>query len=568
MECYAGRVTQSVGSPSSTLSPLADLWRLALGFVALFFLFLGTRPLGNPDEGRYTEIPREMVTTGDYVTPRLDGVKYFEKPPLVYWLTSASIQLGGVNEFTARFWPALFGVLGALLTYSAARALFDRLTGIFSSVVLATTIFYYGLNRIALLDGVVSVLIAGALFAFIVGVRTADWKKRRFLFWAFYASMGLAVLAKGLIGLALPCAVVGLWVLLLNRWSQLRPFFPFSGSFIVLAIAAPWHLLAARANPDFLWFYFVHEHFQRFTSRVHDRYAPWWYFVPILIGGLFPWIIFFFQSCRRALSGGWRERRSNEVAWFLVVWIAFIFLFFSKSQSKLPPYILPVFPAAAVLIGAYLARAWNDPERIPLRRPLAVYAFLAIAAGAALPFVKVVRDTTLAAELRPWQFCLAGAFVASGAVVAWFTARGRTRAGLVALIAGTAATLILLNPAAAHADKRSTKPLALLLKSELRPDDRVYSYRYYIQDFPAYLQREVSVVEFEGELEFGIHAEPARTADRFIGEAEFVKRWTEPGRAFAVARKGDAAALLARPDFPHVMLAQYGDQILISNRRP
>lgn len=557
-----------VSHPSRSRSFTADLVRLAAIVGLFYFALLGLRPLGNPDEGRYTEIPREMAVSGDFVTPRLNGVKYFEKPPLLYWLTAATVKVGGVNEVTARFWPAFFGVLGVLIAYAAACALFDRLTGLFSAGVLATSLLYYGLNRIALLDGAVTVLIAAALFSFLVGIRTPSGTRRRVLFSLFYGAMALAVLAKGLIGLALPCAVVGLWVLVLNRWKELRPFYPFSGTLIVLAIAGPWHVLAARANPEFLQFYFVHEHFERFTSRVHDRYAPFWYFVPVLLGGLFPWVVFFFQGVRQALAGGWSSRSRNEVAWFLFLWIAFIFFFFSKSQSKLAPYILPVFPAAAVLIGRVLAQAWEEPERFPLRLPLWIYSALAVAMGAALPFVKIVRDVTLRAELRPWQWTLATAFLLSGALVGWWATQRRTRTALCALMGGTVLTWVLLNPAAAHADKRSTKPLVLALKSQLRPDDAVYLYKYYIQDVPVYLEREVNVVDFEGELEFGVKAEPARTADRFIGTEEFVRRWTGPARAFAVARKGDAAALLARSDFPHVVLAEAGDQILISNRRP
>lgn len=544
----------------------ADLWRLALVVGLLFFLFLGTRPLGNPDEGRYAEIPREMAMTNDYVTPRLDGVKYFEKPPLVYWLTALTMEVGGVNEIAVRFWPALLGVAGVLLTYAAGRALYDRATGIAAAGVLATTIFYYGLTRLALLDGAVSVLIAAALYAFIVGVRLPRGGPRRLLFAAFYVAMALAVLTKGLIGLVLPCAVVGLWVLLLNRWKQLWPFYPFFGTVIVLVVAAPWHLLAAKANSDFLWFYFVHEHFQRFTSRVHDRYAPWWYFVPILVGGLFPWVMFAGQALKQNLAGGWRERVRNEAAWFLVIWIAFIFLFFSKSQSKLPPYILPLFPAMAVLIGRYLSSVWQNPEHRRSAVALGIYAVFAILVGAALPFVKVVRDDVMRAELRPWQLLLATTFAASGAVVGYLVIRRRTRAALVAVGVGTALSLIVLNPAAARADKRSSRDLALALRAQVQPGDQVYSYKYYFQDLPVYLGRLVDVVDYEGELEFGIHAEPEKTASRFIGPEEFLRRWGGTGRCFAVARKGDFTALRSKPGFQAVILAEYRDQILFSNR--
>ena len=553
-------------SPSAVPSYRSDLWRLVVGIGVLIFALLGWRPLMNPDEGRYTEIPREMAATGDYVTPRLNGVKYFEKPPLQYWLSAATFEVFGFNEFTARFWCGAFALGGALLTYAAGRAFYGRETGLAAAVVLATSLLYNGLSRVVLLDLIVSVLVAAALFAFLAAVRESAGTKRRWLFWAFYAAMALATLAKGLIGFALPCAVAGLWVLGLNRWGRLRPFHPFSGTLLFLAIAAPWHVFAARANGDFLYFYFVHEHYLRFTTQVHERVEPWWYFGPVLLIGLFPWVVFLFQSLRHNLRDGWRARSANDVAWFLLIWIGFIVLFFSKSQSKLVPYILPVFPAAAVLIGRYLAGAWGQSKATIGRGGLGVAAGLFLAMALAVSVFPVRNDPTLAAELRPWRWALAGWLVLSGGAIAWLVARRGVRSGLVALVFGMAGLLVLSDPVIALADRRSTKPLALQLKAQAAPDEEVFSYRDYFQDLPVYLGHTVSVVGYEGELAFGIHAEPEKTAARFVDEAEFLRRWALPGRRYAVARRRDIAGLLAQPAFPHAVLGEYRGRVLLTNR--
>jgi 4-amino-4-deoxy-L-arabinose transferase-like glycosyltransferase len=141
---------------------IKDLLLLTL-MVGLWFCgLLGLRPLANPDEGRYTEIPREMAASGDFVTPRLNGVKYFEKPPLLYWLSAITFKAFGVNQFTARLWNGLFAVLGVLMTYVAARVLHGRTAGLWSSVVLATSLMYYGLTSVVLLDMAVAVEMAGA----------------------------------------------------------------------------------------------------------------------------------------------------------------------------------------------------------------------------------------------------------------------------------------------------------------------------------------------------------------------------------------------------------------------
>jgi|CXWL01.1.fsa_nt_gi 4-amino-4-deoxy-L-arabinose transferase-like glycosyltransferase len=562
-------------APPPTPTYGADLWRLALGVAILFFALLASRPLATPDEGRYTEIPREMLVSGDWVTPRLNGVKYFEKPPLVYWLTAASLKVLGVNEVAARFWSAALALGGVLLTYAAGRALYGRSTGWLAAGVLATSLLYYGLSQILTLDMAVSVFVAAALFAFLLAVRSPPGSRRRWLFWGFYAAMALATLTKGLIGIVLPCAVAGLWVLVVGKWRQLRPFHPFSGTLVLLLIAAPWHVLAARANPDFLYFYFVHEHFLRFTTKLHSRFEPWWFFIPVLVGGLFPWSAFLLQSVRMGLADGaaslsrsWRDRERNEAAWFLLVWIGFIVLFFSRSQSKLIPYILPVFPAAAVLIGRYLAAAWAAPEERRLRRALTGVSVLAGVMGVAALFLRVDRDPTMATDLHGAQVALAALFVIGAFGVAWLVWRRGCRQGLVGLLAWTIILLASLNPIYALADRRTARALALELAPRLQPGDEIFSVGDYLQDVPVYLGRTIGVVGFEGELDFGIHAEPERAAGRFLTVDELVVRWQTPGRRFAFGYNRKVASLLARPDFPHVIVGRHRGQILFSNQIP
>lgn len=557
---------QSNGPSDRAPGYVSDLGRLLVVFGIFFFALLGSRPLSNPDEGRYTEIPREMLETGDYVTPRLNGVKYFEKPPLMYWLGAAALKVFGVNEFASRFWCAVLGLGGVLMTYAAGRALYDRMTGLFASVVLATTLLYYALTRLVILDLAVAVFIAGALFAFAVGMKQPAGTTRRWLFWAFYAAMGLAILTKSLIGFALPGAVLFFWILLLNRWKGLRPFYPFSGSAILLLVAVPWHVLAAQANHDFLQFFFVHEQFQRYTSKIHGRYEPWWFFIGILLAGLFPWVAFFFQAIGHSLAGGWRARVQNETAWFLIIWIVFIVGFFSSSQSKLIPYIMPVFPAAAVLIGHYLAAAWSNRGGGKITRGVVAYGVVCCALAIALFFIKLSKDAQMRAALQPWQWGVSGILILGAAATALGYAQRGTRFALIAIVASTAVLLVIFNPVGAIADSRSTKPLALTLREQIKSTDQVYAVGEYFQDFPVYLGRTVNVVSYEGELHFGIHSEPEKTSARFLKKETFLQRWREPGRSFAIAKRGDIADLLAQSDFPHVILGELRGIVLFSNQ--
>ncbi|PTY07174.1 hypothetical protein DB347_07635 [Opitutaceae bacterium EW11] len=550
------------------LSWSAGLLWVSLLSAALFFGFLASRPLSNPDEGRYSEIPREMLATGDFVTPRLDGVKYFEKPPLVYWLNAGAQAVFGPTEFAARFWVAVFAVAGCALTYGAGRALHGTAAGLASAGVLATSFLYYALSRVVLLDLVVTVWIGAALFAFILAVRRPPGETRRWLFWAFYASMALATLTKGLIGFVLPCGIVGAWLVVARRWSSLRPLHPVTGGLLFLAIALPWHVLAARANPEFAQFYFIHEHFQRFATTVHGRVEPFWFFAPVFLGGLFPWVGFLPSATQRAFVTPSQSPR-NDTAWFLGIWIFLIFAFFSVSQSKLIPYLLPVFPAAALLLGRHVSELWMKDARTSAatRAALGIAAGILVLLGLALLVAKLPSSAAgVAAALRPMRVVLALPLLVGAGFCLRYLAKGAFRPAVICLAAGWALFLAPANRVGGYLDARSTKTLAAALAPKLQPEDIVYCVGEYFQDFPFYLGRLVDVVGYEGELAFGIHAEPGRTASRFIGREAFFERWQHGPRSYALVKRRDAPDWFsALPQAPAVV-AESSRYLLLTNQ--
>lgn len=540
-----------------------------------FLAFIGLRPLANPDEGRYAEIAREMAVSGDYVTPRLNGVKYFEKPPLVYWLSALTFKALGVSQFTARLWVALFAVLGCVMTYYAASSIYGRAAGIWSALVLATTLIYYVLAQVLLLDMAVSVMIGGALFSFLLGVREQAGGRRRGLFMAHYAFMGLATLCKGLIGFLIPGAVMFLWLLLLGRWRSLRPFYPFSGILLFLVIALPWHLLAGFANHsplhalDFTWFYFVHEHFERFTTTVHRRYEPWWFFLPFLVGGLFPWTVFAWQAVARALRGGWQNRKEHADAWFLVIWIVFVVGFFSASQSKLIPYILPVIPACAVLIGRYVAECQGAVMEKGFSRGAWAFTILAVVAGLAVLFVTSSDRLDELSLHFPFARWLASAILLAGAA---FTAFALLRQQSRLVIHGMTATVAVLFAVAASMGSAihggSTVVLSRILQQQLKPGDRVVHVGLYMQDMPVYLARQVDVACYKGELFFGIEAEPDKTADRFVSRDRLTGEWREARTTYAVMRSWYYDKWFRPLGLDHEVIGRSGDLYLLVNRPP
>ncbi|MEK7815625.1 MAG: phospholipid carrier-dependent glycosyltransferase, partial [Pseudomonadota bacterium] len=421
----------------------AGLALLAMVLALWFGHALGNRALWHPDEGRYGEIPREMVETGDYVTPRLNGVKYFEKPALFYWMQAGSIKLFGVNEWALRLWPALLGLLGCLAVYGAGCKLFGRRAGLIAAIVLATSPLYYLLARIITLDMAVSVFLSGALLSFLLGVRAPPGRSRSLYLYAFYALCAAATLTKGLIGIVIPAMVIGAWIVLLWDWRLLRAIHLPTGLLLFFVLAAPWHVLAARANPEFAQFYFIHEHFQRYLTTVHMRYQPWWFFVPVLVLGMLPWIGLLFPALRDAWAG-WRARRERREELFLLLWVGLVFAFFSVSGSKLIPYILPMLPPSALLLGRYLAPAEPAPEPKGLRSGFWLFLVATAALGAYLAMELSRRPQAQADVLRLGSgayLMLAGLLLV--ALAHFFLGRLATVTRPLAVLAAGAALLVL-----------------------------------------------------------------------------------------------------------------------------
>ena len=305
------------------------LLALIVIFALAWFGTLEQRRLINPDEGRYSEIPREMVASGDWLTPRLNGIKYFEKPALQYWATATAYTVFGEHHWTARLWPALTGFLGVLATAFATARLFGPQAGLIAGAVLAGSVLWNVIGHVNTLDMGVSFFLAAAVFALCLAQRdnATPIESRRWQDGA-WVLLALAVLSKGLIGLVLPAATVVAYALWQRDWSFILRIRPFRGLLILLAITAPWFIAVSLANPEFAHFFFIHEHFERFLPKTHGRYQPPWYFIPILLAGMLPWLGGLIQGL---VAGARREPgRRFQPRRFLFIWAVLV------SVERLP----------------------------------------------------------------------------------------------------------------------------------------------------------------------------------------------------------------------------------------
>jgi 4-amino-4-deoxy-L-arabinose transferase-like glycosyltransferase len=326
----------------------ALLWLLILPGVLLypclsFYLF-------EPDEGRYAEIPREMLARGDWVVPYLQGEPYLDKPPLFYWLVMLSYGVFGVHDWSARLVPALAVHLTVLLTYWMGRRTLGERPAFWGAMFLSLAPGFISMGRLLILDGVLTLWVALALFAAFEAVRG---ERLRWGWWCVSAAAsGLGILTKGPVALLLllPPLLIQHY-LAGSLWPRWRAWLVFLG--VVLAVTLPWYVLGCFYMPNFLYHFFWVHNVLRFVEPF-DHLNPVWYYVPLLLVGLLPGTLFLAGAVRSLLTqAGERSWRSREAGFLLLAGLWCVF-FFSLSGSKLPTYILPAFPPLALVLGAYL----------------------------------------------------------------------------------------------------------------------------------------------------------------------------------------------------------------------
>lgn len=319
-------------------------------FLLLYILPLGVRPMAIPDECRYAEIPREMLASGDWVVPRLDGLRYFEKPVMGYWLNAISIKLFGENSFAARLPSALAAIIMAFLIYMLISAFYGgHRYGILASLILLTSIEVFAIGVFCILDGTFSMFITAAMVSFFFAYMEKEGGKRTGLLALFGAFCGLAFLSKGFIAFVIQVVAIVPFMIWEHRWKKL---FTLPGLPIIVAIlvALPWGLMIHLREGNFWNYFFWTEHIKRFASNHPQHPQPFWYFIPVMILGALPWSFLF----PAVVSGMKRGHLRNPLIRFALCWFLFPFLFFSASHGKLATYILPCFPPLAILIAVGL----------------------------------------------------------------------------------------------------------------------------------------------------------------------------------------------------------------------
>ncbi len=534
--------------PSTTLSADSSTRRIAWAcwilLALVWFVPLGWRALFSPDEGRYASIGLEMLQSGDWITPRLNGLLYFEKPIFQYWITAASLAVFGINEFAARFWPAMSGFLTVVVVGYTARRLWGAQSGAYAALLAAGTTWISANSHFLTLDMGLTFFQSLSLCAFVIAQNdTATERERRNAMWVCWAAMAGATLSKGLVGIVIPGATLVLYTLWQRQWDFWRRMHWGSGLLIYFGLTAPWFIAVSLKNPDFFDFFFIREHFRRFLTDEARRTGEPWYFVPVLLLGALPWTTM-------VASWLWRGGRGEAQVRFqparvLVVWSVFIFVFFSVSRSKLPSYILPMFPALALLGAYWLPKV--DPRY--LRWHLLAPAAFWLVALVVWPFEEwFVSNTQPISAVRPFLDMLAMAAIVgllACGFAFWFLGRGRKMLAmlLVSIASVFGVSTVMLGHNHYAYQMRSSKNIAEIVAPYVTQGTPVFSIRIYDQSLPFYLRRPVMLVDYRDEFTFGQNAQPELWEPTLDG---FVDRWGAAPRAVAVMPPETYEELLAR----------------------
>jgi 4-amino-4-deoxy-L-arabinose transferase-like glycosyltransferase len=515
----------------------------------LFFVNLGQWDLWNPDEPRYAEVARELVTSGDWILLHVNQQVYGDKPPLFFWAIGlSSFFLNGFSSFSVRFPSALFGTLTVLLTFFLGRKLYCSRTGFLSGFILATNVEFSYLATRANIDTTLTFFTTAALICFF------HWygDRKRLSIYGFYVAMAFATLTKGPVGFILPLLVALVYLGIKKEWKSIRKMRLFTGLLLLLGIVLCWYLPAVlKGGRDYL-------HYTIFRQTI-DRYSEGWsharsfaYYFYIFPTDFLPWTLFLPVGFIHLCTGLGNEKRKESL--FLLVWFSAIFLFFTLSKGKRELYLAPLYPAASVIVG----KVWFDFISTPMERlrrewfsvPLYGLMGAALIGGLAIPLVLKIKLPAFQVYGVPMALLMVG-----GSIALFLSWRKR-RYGMVFFLVtaimtcGYFYTLRIVYPLVNP--YKSARYLSEEIVSRIKPGETLgYLGTNMTAPFNFYTGI-VPIVELKEKADL----------DRFL---------QSPGRVYCLLQYKELVSIQKRPESPKVeLIARRGvgsrDMVLISNR--
>ena len=508
------------------------VFALFFGLALLYLAHIGTRPLANPDEGRYASIGAEMLRTNEWIVPHLNGLIYFEKPPLGYWLTAFGEKIFGVTLFGARFFNALTTLLTCGALYLFCRRFLSKKIGLYAVVLYGTSGLTFGLSQILTLDNFLTFFLTTTLLLFVSGFLEENPTRSGYCFYGAYLFMALTVLTKGLIGIVFPLLIGFPWLLLTGNIKKLKCARLFRGMLLFLLIAVPWHIAVQRKYECFFNFYFWHEHIERFLKDGHLRNKPWYFLPNAFLYGLMPWTFFLPRWTKNALL--YSRDRERQIVLFVLLWAFGVVGFFCCSHSQLIPYVLPAVPAASVLMA--IGRGKTDLQASRLECFWWGVAFLATAVVGS----SIIKKRALVPIPTDLVWILEGILLIGSVGALFWLIRGfqksdRNVPRAFGLLLTTTVLLYGFFPILMPSFQRwNAQHICRVLRQREAGEVDIFGLYGYFHDVPFYLNQNIGTLEYvEKEHMLGIKVQGC---DRYLRWEAFQARWKEKKSCYAIVK--------------------------------
>ncbi len=536
---------------------------IVLLLLSYIFLFhgIGDYSLKEPDEGRYAEIPREMIELHDYIVPHLNYVRYFEKPPLFYWAVAASYKCFGVNEWAFRFPNALSAFLCVLALYFFISKWINRETAFLSSIILMSSFGFFSMARIVTIDMFFSMWLLLCLLFFYGYYR----EKKSFFIYAFYVVLGLATLAKGFVPIMLIAVTIIIFLLAEKRVSFLKELKWAKGIAIYCFVVLPWLLAISLKEKDFFNFFVVDQQILRFLTSKHKRTGSMFYFIPVLIGGMFPWSLFI----PRSMVKFWNK---SELRLF-IIWSCVVFVFFSISKSKLPPYILPIFPSLSIITGYLFYEQWQQPDKRRIEAFAYILVFFLFATTSVLGINGAFNEwvnqmssdaTDILLNLKGFLITVSiiSTILACSLCFRKFNGFSFTFYAL-SIFSFLFISALLLNLHVIDV-MNTTKKISKSINENKDKYDYIINYASYDQTLPFYTKKRIIIASYKGELEMGSQYNDAK--EYFIDEDTFIDIYKSDKKVLCVLKEKRLNRLKEKMHDKISIITCHNERCLITNK--
>lgn len=445
---------------------------IIIGIVGiLMFSYLGSQPLMDPDEPVYAQTAREMLQSHDFISPRIYGEFWYDKPPMYYWLVAAAFKVFGGGEFAARFPSAFFAVGGTLLVYLSGRKLFNERAGLLAALVLGTSLEYFYLGNAAVTDMTLTFFLLAALLSFL--------HRKYYLLYSFAA---LGVVTKGPVALFFCAVIISGYLIVTSTMATVKQMKAGTGILLFAAIVLPWYAAMYWFHGmDFINTFLGFHNVTRFLEPEHSSGKLWYYYIPVVILGFFPWTAFLVQAC----YAGWKERgQERKTCIFLFIWTVTVFGFFSLSQTKLISYILPMYPPLAMLVGYYFDKAWTEGQYRVLKVSAIAFGGVTAILIAGLSYAGAVVSAELIFPVR----IIAGMLTLLAAVILYYSFRHNFGNVFITYVAGIVVftAFLMLHALPVITPAVSVRPIAAEFKQQYDGQAPVYIAKFYRPGFMYY----------------------------------------------------------------------------------